>query len=212
MTSTSTRLPLRAFLGLVAVLALPPSAAAQESAMVTHYREVADRIIDAALADSSAYERLALLTDKFGHRFSGSESLEQALDWILEEMAGDGLENVHGEEVMVPHWVRGQESAALIEPRPMPLRMLSLGNSVGTPPEGVEAEVLKAMEAVEDPEVRAKLVPDHMWGCKRPLFSNDYYVAFNRPDLDLGECRPEDLVVGPLDLEVFGHRLEQETW
>jgi cation diffusion facilitator CzcD-associated flavoprotein CzcO len=50
---------------------------------------------------------------------------------------------------------------------------------------GVEAEVLKAMEVVEDPEVRAKLVPDHMWGCKRPLFSNDYYKAFNRPDLEL---------------------------
>jgi len=50
---------------------------------------------------------------------------------------------------------------------------------------GVEAEVLKAIEVVEDPEVRAKLVPEHIWGCKRPLFSNDYYVAFNRDDLEL---------------------------
>ena len=38
---------------------------------------------------------------------------------------------------------------------------------------------------VEDPSVREKLVPDHQWGCKRPLFSNDYYPAFNRPNLDL---------------------------
>ena len=38
---------------------------------------------------------------------------------------------------------------------------------------------------VEDPEVRAKLVPTHPWGCKRPLFSNDYYPAFNRPNLEL---------------------------
>jgi cation diffusion facilitator CzcD-associated flavoprotein CzcO len=50
---------------------------------------------------------------------------------------------------------------------------------------GIEAEVLQAIEVVEDPEVRAKLVPDHMWGCKRPLFSNDYYKAFNRPNLEL---------------------------
>ena len=41
------------------------------------------------------------------------------------------------------------------------------------------------MAAVEDPELRAKLVPTHPWGCKRPLFSNDYYPAFNRPNLEL---------------------------
>ncbi len=49
----------------------------------------------------------------------------------------------------------------------------------------LEAEVLKAIEVVEDPELRAKLTPDHIWGCKRPLFSNDYYKAFNRANLEL---------------------------
>ncbi len=43
----------------------------------------------------------------------------------------------------------------------------------------------KNIALVEDPEVRAKLVPTHPWGCKRPLFSNDYYPAFNRPNLHL---------------------------
>ncbi len=114
----------------------------QSSSIVEHYRGVADRIIDAALADSSAYERLALLVDKFGHRFSGSDNLERALDWILEEMRRDGLENVRGEEVMVPHWVRGSESVELLQPRHRDLPMLGLGGSVGTPPEGVTAEVL----------------------------------------------------------------------
>jgi cation diffusion facilitator CzcD-associated flavoprotein CzcO len=47
-------------------------------------------------------------------------------------------------------------------------------------------EVCRAnMEVVEDPEVRAKLVPDHPWGCKRPLLSNHYYPAFNRSNLEL---------------------------
>jgi len=47
-------------------------------------------------------------------------------------------------------------------------------------------EVCRAnMEVVTDPEVRAKLVPDHPWGCKRPLLSNHYYPAFNRPNLEL---------------------------
>jgi len=38
---------------------------------------------------------------------------------------------------------------------------------------------------VEDPEVRKKLEPQHPYGCKRPLLSNDFYPAFNRPNLEL---------------------------
>ena len=52
--------------------------------------------------------------DCFGPRFSGTPELEQAIDWILEEMRRDGLENVRGEPVMVPRWVRGRESATLL--------------------------------------------------------------------------------------------------
>jgi len=48
-----------------------------------------------------------------------------------------------------------------------------------------EAACLANMAQVEDPEVRARLRPDHPWGCKRPLFSNEYYPAFNRPNLEL---------------------------
>ena len=48
-----------------------------------------------------------------------------------------------------------------------------------------EAIGLAAIDVVEDPEVRRKLRPDHPFGCKRPLFSNYYYPAFNRPNLEL---------------------------
>jgi len=47
------------------------------------------------------------------------------------------------------------------------------------------AACLAEIAVVEDPEVRAHLVPDHPWGAKRPLLSNDYYPAFNRPNLEL---------------------------
>jgi cation diffusion facilitator CzcD-associated flavoprotein CzcO len=49
----------------------------------------------------------------------------------------------------------------------------------------LEASTLAAMEVVEDPAVRDKLRPDHPLGCKRPLMSNVYYPAFNRPNLEL---------------------------
>lgn len=110
--------------------------------LVDSYRETAGRIIHAAVADSSAYDRLGRLVDGFGHRLSGSRSLERAIDWILAEMRKDGLDNPRTEPVMVPHWVRGQESAELISPRRTPLVMLGMGMSVGTPRAGITAPVL----------------------------------------------------------------------
>lgn len=119
------------------------------------YREVADRLIDASLADSSAYERLAYLVDTFGHRLSGSVGLEAAIDWILAEMEADGLENVRGEPVMVPHWVRGEESLEMLVPRRRSLPMLGLGGSVGTPGGGIRAPVL-VVESFGELEARAE--------------------------------------------------------
>ena len=49
----------------------------------------------------------------------------------------------------------------------------------------MEASVLAAIEVVRDPALREKLRPQHPYGCKRPLLSNDYYPAFNRPNLEL---------------------------
>ena len=49
----------------------------------------------------------------------------------------------------------------------------------------MEAACRASMAVVRDPALRARLLPDHPWGCKRPLLSNDYYPAFNRPNLEL---------------------------
>ena len=42
-----------------------------------------------------------------------------------------------------------------------------------------------AISVVNDPELRARLTPDHPFGCKRPLLSNEYFKAFNEPNLEL---------------------------
>ena len=56
-------------------------------------------------------------------------------------MRKDGLENVHGEPVMVPRWVRGSESLTLLSPRHQHMQILGLGGSVGTGAAGIEADV-----------------------------------------------------------------------
>jgi carboxypeptidase Q len=126
------------------------------------YRERASRIIGAALTSDMAYRRLAWLTDRIGNRLSGSESLERAITWAVSEMKRDGLDNVRAERVLVPHWVRGEESLELLKPASRKLPMLGLGNSVGTPPEGITAEavVVRNFEELEalGEKVRGKIV------------------------------------------------------
>jgi carboxypeptidase Q len=136
-------LPLALLTGLAA---LPLTAQARRgesrSPIQREYQAAADRIIAAATADSAAWQKLAELTDGFGHRLSGSEALERAIDWVLARMTAEGLEQVRGEPVMVPRWVRGHEQVELLEPRYLKMPMLGLGQSVGTPVGGIQAEVL----------------------------------------------------------------------
>ncbi|MGB0651374.1 MAG: M28 family metallopeptidase [Rhodothermales bacterium] len=132
-----------------------------ESWLAPHAR-TAQALIDAAMADSAAWDRLAFLTDTFGPRLSGSRNLELAIDWILEEMGRDGLDNVRGEPVMVPHWVRGDEKLILLEPHERELLILGIGGSIGTGPGGVSGDVLVVNSfddlAARTDEARGKIV------------------------------------------------------
>lgn len=127
---------------VIAAAAQSASSTSASAAWLDPYREPAARLVGEALSGRFAWERLALISDTFGNRLSGSQSLEDTIQWAVQEMKKDGLENVHTEPVKVPHWVRGQESAEISAPRRSPLVMLGLGNSVGTPPEGIEAEIV----------------------------------------------------------------------
>jgi carboxypeptidase Q len=141
---SAARPPRRTAAAVSVLLALLTAAAAPAAAqdVTTRYRATADRIIDQAVNDSAAWNRIAELTERFGNRFSGTPALEHAIDWILAQMKADGLDAVRGEPAMVPHWVRGAESADLVEPRAQSLPMLGLGGSIGTPPAGISAEVM----------------------------------------------------------------------
>jgi carboxypeptidase Q len=141
------------FAGLLSWASLPPLPA-QDTGLAATYRQTADSLIRAATRDSAAYQRLGELVDRFGPRLSGSASLEAAIDWIIQEMKSDNLERVRGEPVMVPHWIRGSESAWLVRPRRAPLAILGLGGSVATPTAGITAPVL-VVSSFEDLQARS---------------------------------------------------------
>ena len=117
-------------------------AKAQTGALAERYKPIADRLIAAAQADTEGYARLQYLTDGIGKRLSGSEPLTRATAWAAQAMREAGLQNVTLQPVMVPHWVRGAESASLVTPLTKPLHMLGLGMSVGTAPGGLTAEIV----------------------------------------------------------------------
>ncbi|MFW5973017.1 MAG: M28 family metallopeptidase, partial [Bacteroidota bacterium] len=144
-----------------------------QSHVVETYRSAADQLIEAALADANGWERLAYMVDTFGPRLSGSENLERSIDWALAELTADGFENVRGDEVMVPHWVRGEERLTMIAPRIADMRLLGLGRTVATPAEGIRAEAL-VVSSFEELEARSSEAEGRI-------------VVFNAPFTNYGE-------------------------
>ena len=57
-----------------------------------------------------------------------------------------------------PKWIRGSESAEIVEPARHQIVMLGLGDSVGTPPDGVQAEVfvVQSFEELDAHAARAR--------------------------------------------------------
>jgi carboxypeptidase Q len=104
-------------------------------------------IKSAALTDDYAYHQLAHLTENIGPRPSGSAQAKAASEYVADEMRKLGLD-VHLEEVKVPHWVRGAETAELVEypgqaaGTAQKVVLTALGGSTGTPAEGITADVV----------------------------------------------------------------------
>lgn len=132
----------------IAILLLWPAAARAQTANsppaddFSSYVGVAERIIAAVRQENDGYEKLERLCDDIGHRLAGSEGLEKAIHWAVETLKRDGHENVRTQKVLVQRWIRGAESLRLVHPYERDIPMLGLGGSIGTPPEGITAEVV----------------------------------------------------------------------
>ena len=117
------------------------AAAPPPASLADRYRAPVDKIVAAAHADRGAYQKLSHLTDRIGNRLSGSAALDLAIAWAAQTLKDEGHE-VRTEKVMVPHWVRGVESAELTAPITRRLAVLGLGGTIATPKDGVTAPVV----------------------------------------------------------------------
>jgi carboxypeptidase Q len=105
------------------------------------------RLQQAALSSDYAYRQVAHLANNIGPRLSGSAQAAKAVEYVANELKAIGCE-VQLEKVMVPHWVRGEETAALVQfPGQAPdttqkIVLCALGPSIATPANGITAEVV----------------------------------------------------------------------
>lgn len=125
------------------------------------------KIFDESLSNGASYENLTHLCKDIGHRLSGSENAEKAVEWGFEVLSGMGLDKVYKQEVMVPHWVRGNIEEATIENSARigtkPMKIFALGGSEGTPKTGIRANVVmvnnfEELEQLGEEGVTGKIV------------------------------------------------------
>ncbi len=150
-------------LGLLIVSFCSCQSTVQNQAQVTQPTPVLDqtvqdnvkRIFDEALRHQESYKLLGRLSKEVGPRLSGSEGADKAVVWCKEVMEGYQFDRVYLQDVMVPHWERGEaEQAVAITPdgKQYPLSVLAIGGSVPTPPAGLRAQVVEvpSYDDIED--------------------------------------------------------------
>ena len=126
------------------------------------------KLQQAALISDYAYKQVAHLSDNIGPRLSGSPQAAKAVEYVASELKAIGCE-VQLEKVIVPHWVRGEETAALVqfpgmaEGTTQKILLCALGGSVATPKEGTTSDVLVVknfdeLKAVPRDKVAGKIV------------------------------------------------------
>ncbi|HEV8581387.1 MAG TPA: M20/M25/M40 family metallo-hydrolase [Thermoanaerobaculia bacterium] len=157
----------RLFFVLTLVSALFPSticvAQPAATALPQDVRATAAALHKDALAGTRAFDIVRSLTVEVGPRPAGSAAHDAAVEWGLRTMKELGFSNVRAEKATVPHWVRGAESGEILTPYRQPVHLAALGGSVGTPEEGIEAQVvevpsLDAVDKLEPAQVQGKIV------------------------------------------------------
>lgn len=128
-------------------------------------QELADAAVlrDHALKGTTAFEHVESLVTEAGHRFAGSAGDAAAVRWALDRLAKLGFSNVRAQDVLVPRWIRGATEVRLMSAVPQTLTAVTLGGSVGTPEEGIEAQVVRvesfeALQALEASQANNKIV------------------------------------------------------
>lgn len=117
------------------------------------------------LENGQGYDNLRSLCKDVGARLSGSLGAKMAVQWGKQMLEKYDFDTVYLQEVMVPHWVRGnKERAYFVEENGKinQLNLLALGGSVGTngilSGEVIMFKTLADLKNAEPNQVKGKIV------------------------------------------------------
>ena len=143
---------------LFAILFFTATANAQDSLMIR-------KIYDEELVNGQCYQNLQDLCKNIGPRLSGSANAQKAVEWGQKLMESYGFDHVFLQEVMVPHWVRGQkEQAAIVTGKTrIAVPICALGMSIATPEKGITADIIevhsiKELDTLGEAKIKGKIV------------------------------------------------------
>lgn len=122
-----------------------------------------DKIIANAYEYNEGYTIVEALTTKIGARLAGTPAEQRARDWAVRMLTAMGFDNVRVEPFMVRLWERNVETAEITAPFPQKFYVTALGNSVSTPKEGIEADIVRfdtlaALKAAPADSLTGKIV------------------------------------------------------
>ena len=121
------------------------------------------RLREAALTHGGALAMVRSLTGEVGARPAGSAADARAVAWAQAQCRALGLQQVRAEPLKLQVWQRGPAQATLVAPERIELVMAALGNSVGTPDAGIEADIawydsFAALKADTSERARGRIV------------------------------------------------------
>lgn len=123
------------------------------------------QIYKSALTESHCYSWLDDLSNKIGHRLSGSSGAEKGVLYTKQQLETLGLDRVYLQEVMVSKWERGAKEVAYVEvgKNKINFPICALGLSVATPKDGISASVIEVksieeLKALGVEKVKGKII------------------------------------------------------
>jgi carboxypeptidase Q len=149
-------------LAAIGLLTAGLAGALEPASLTPEAARTAEGLRDRIAAASRATDWVRDITDLAGPRLAGSPGDRAAVAVALALLKAQGFANVRAEKVMVPVWHRESESGEVTAPVAQRLALAALGESIATPPGGIETEVVGVhswdeLEAKKD-TVRGKIV------------------------------------------------------
>jgi hypothetical protein len=138
------------------------------------------QIYNSTLTNSQCYSWLDHLSNDIGSRLSGSDGAQKAVEYTKKQMETLGFDKVYLQEVMVPHWVRGEKETAYIQDNKSKIKVpiCALGGSIATSKNGLTAEVVEVHSFEELKTLGADKIKGKIVFYNRPM-NNGFVDSFD---------------------------------